>query len=139
MPRLLARAIDWSLWLLHVRTRYQCGHLDLRRLRVSLWGHDLGTKGDPDLRRELCGRCEVAYLERVSVRCAEPACGRPVLPGDAICVVVPVSWSPGPWARWISRSVVLGSCCGHGSDYSGNWGVGPYSPQSLKRLEGDLR
>jgi hypothetical protein len=132
---MLSRLIDWISSLLRTQVPYRCGHSDVRRLRVSLWGHDLGVKRDPHLARERCGLCEVAHLEEVSVRCAEPACGRPILPGDAICVVIPSpSWCPAPWARWISESVVLGSCCGYGSDYSGHWGLGRYSMQSMKDL-----
>jgi hypothetical protein len=126
--------LDWTLSRLRVRVRYQCGHLDNRRLSVSLWRHELGVKSDPSLERKRCGMCEVSHLEAVSCRCAVPECGEPILPGNAICVVVPGDWEPAPWARRVGYSVVLGACCGSGSDHSGNWGYGRYSPANLKRI-----
>lgn len=112
---------------LRLPTAYKCGHRGRRRTRIMLWGTDLGPKTDPDKLR--CPSCEVSNLEKVCIRCADLECGKPILPGDAICVVIPsVERTIGPWAYRFDESVVLGSCCGNGSDYSGNWRVGRYRP-----------
>jgi len=128
--------LSWILSWIYA-PMYACGHRDVHVFALNFHGRIIKMKLRHLLKREKCGDCRIAELEKIAARCV--LCDNVILPGDAIrlCDVREDQPSYATIVQTPHGLCAVGcmgiDCAEDGLAYCGNWSAeGVHLPKAVE-------